>query len=74
MSRADVLRTPDEGFLHLPDFPYAPRYGFEGLRGHYIDVGQKAVEHTFLCLHGEPTWSYFYRKIIPLFTRLGRGS
>ncbi len=79
MSRADVLRTPDERFLHLPDFPYAPRYvdslpGFEGLRGHYIDVGQKAAEHTFLCLHGEPTWSYLYRKMIPLCIQTGGGS
>jgi len=71
-----VLRTPDERFLDLPDFQFNPVYieglkGFEGLRMHYIDEGSKYGENTFLCLHGEPTWSYLYRKMIPIFTEAG---
>jgi haloalkane dehalogenase len=70
---AMVLRTPEERFTNLPDFPYDPVYiedlkGFEGLRLHYVDEGPKNADHTFLCLHGEPTWSYLYRKMIPVFT------
>ena len=72
----EVLRTPDERFEHLPDFPYAPRYiedlaGYEGMRMHYVDEGPSDAEHVFLCLHGEPTWSYLYRKMIPVFTAAG---
>lgn len=68
-----VLRTPEERFVNLPDFPYDPVYiddlkGFEGLRLHYVDEGPKNADHTFLCLHGEPTWGYLYRKMIPIFT------
>jgi pimeloyl-ACP methyl ester carboxylesterase len=71
-----VLRTPDERFLDLPDFQFNPVYieglkGFEGLRMHYIDEGSKYGESTFLCLHGEPTWSFLYRKMIPIFTEAG---
>lgn len=70
----DVLRTPDERFAELPGFPYAPRYtdglpGFAGLRVHYVDEG--AGERTFLCLHGQPTWSYLYRRMIPPFLASG---
>ena len=72
----DVLRTPDERFDGLPDFPFSPNYvdnlkGFAGLRLHYLDEGPEAAEATFLCLHGEPTWSYLYRRMIPVFTRAG---
>ena len=72
----EVLRTPDERFEHLPDFPYTPRYiedlaGYEGMRMHYVDEGPSDAEHVFLCLHGEPTWSYLYRKMIPVFTAAG---
>ena len=68
-----VLRTPEERFVNLPDFPYDPFYiddlkGFESLRLHYVDEGPKNADHTFLCLHGEPTWGYLYRKMIPIFT------
>jgi pimeloyl-ACP methyl ester carboxylesterase len=68
-----VLRTPEERFVNLPDFPYDPVYiddlkGFEGLRLHHVDEGPKNADHTFLCLHGEPTWGYLYRKMIPIFT------
>jgi haloalkane dehalogenase len=66
----EILRTPEERFQALPDYPYEPHYvdtlpGYEGLRAHYLDVGPKDARHTFLCLHGEPTWSYLYRKMIP---------
>jgi haloalkane dehalogenase len=72
----EVLRTPDERFLDLPDFPYDPVYiddlkGFEGLRMHYVDEGPQNADDIFLCLHGEPTWSYLYRKMIPIFTVAG---
>lgn len=72
----DVLRTPEERFHDLPDFPYAPHYiddlkGFEGLRLHYVDEGPRDAAHVFLCLHGEPTWSYLYRKMIPVLTAAG---
>jgi haloalkane dehalogenase/tRNA(adenine34) deaminase len=72
----EALRTPDSRFAGLPAFAYEPRYvddlaGFEGLRLHYVDVGPRDAEHTFLCLHGEPTWSYLYRKMIPVFTQAG---
>lgn len=70
------VRTPDERFAGLPGFAFAPNYtdalpGYEGLRVHYIDEGPKAARHTFLCLHGQPTWSYLYRKMIPVFRETG---
>lgn len=71
-----VLRTPEERFARLPGFVYSPSYtedlnGFEGLRLHYVDTGPRKADHVFLCLHGEPTWSYLYRKMIPVFTAAG---
>lgn len=71
-----VLRTPEERFINLNNFPFEPLYiedlkGFGGLRLHYVDEGPKNADHTFLCLHGEPTWSYLYRKMIPIFTDTG---
>ncbi len=71
-----ILRTPEERFVNLPDFSYDPFYiddlkGFEGLRLHYVDEGPENADHIFLCLHGEPTWSYLYRKMIPIFTGAG---
>ena len=71
-----VLRTPEERFHPLPFFPYAPRYvddlpGYEGLRLHYVDEGPRDARDVFLCLHGEPTWAYLYRKMIPLFLAAG---
>lgn len=70
------LRTPDARFNDLPDWPYAPQYvddlaGYEGMRAHYIDEGPKDAEHTFLCLHGEPSWAYLYRRMIPVFLESG---
>jgi haloalkane dehalogenase len=72
----DKLRTPDDRFVSLPDFPFQPNYisdlsSFEGLRMHYVDVGPKDADTVFLCLHGQPTWSYLYRKMIPVFARNG---
>ena len=71
-----MLRTPEERFAALPGFPFAPHYleglpGFEGLRVHYLDEGTLGARHVFLCLHGEPTWSYLYRKMLPVFTSAG---
>lgn len=64
-----VLRTPDERFANLPGFPYEPYYvEVNGLRMHYVDVGPTAPGERpaiILCLHGEPTWCYLYRKMIP---------
>lgn len=74
--KVEVLRTPEERFSMLPAFPYEPRYvenldGYESLRMAYIDEGNESAEYTFLCLHGEPSWSYLYRKMIPVFTEAG---
>ena len=69
-----VLRTPDERFANLPDFAYEPHYvnvnvdGTE-LRMHYVDEGQG---DPILCVHGEPSWSYLYRKMIPTLSKHGR--
>lgn len=58
-----VIRTPDERFANLPGYPFAPHYvQLDGLRMHYVDEGTGEV---VLCLHGEPSWSYLYRKMIP---------
>jgi haloalkane dehalogenase len=58
-----ILRTPDERFENLPDFPFAPHYvDINGMRIHYVDEGEGEV---ILCLHGEPSWSFLYRKMIP---------
>lgn len=67
----DVLRTPDERFADLPGWPYAPRYAdLEGLRMHYVDEGPADADPVLL-LHGEPTWSYLYRHMIPPITAAG---
>ena len=72
----EALRTPEDRFTALPDFAYAPRYiddlpGYEGLRAAVIDEGPAGAPATFLCLHGEPTWSFLYRKMIPVFRAAG---
>jgi len=64
------MRTPEARFASLPGFPYLQRYlEWRGLRAHYVDQGQG--ERTYLCLHGEPTWSYLYRRMIPPFMASG---
>jgi len=60
-----ILRTPDECFADLPNFPYEPRYtDLGGLRMAHVEHGSGPV---VLMLHGEPTWSFLYRKMIPIF-------
>ena len=71
-----VLRTPDECFENLAGFPFEPRYleirdeDLGVIRIHYVDEGPRDGP-VILCLHGEPTWSYLYRKMIPVFTAAG---
>ena len=66
-----VLRTPDDRFEDLKDYPFDPSYmEIDGLRIHYLDEGPKDADPIFL-LHGEPTWSYLFRKMIPVFTAAG---
>lgn len=71
-----ALRTPEERFADLPGYPFAPRYAevpdTEGgrLRIHYVDEGDVAAEPVLL-MHGEPSWSYLYRKMIPIIVEAG---
>jgi len=71
-----VLRTPDERFENLAGFDFEPHYleiqdaDLGPLRIHYLDEGP-ADGPVVLCLHGEPTWSYLYRKMIPVFSAAG---
>jgi len=79
--RDDALRTPDAAFDGLPGYPWAPNYisdlpALGGLRMHYLDEGDQGDEGgsgglTFLCLHGNPAWSYLYRKMMPIFLAAG---
>ncbi|MEL6186447.1 MAG: haloalkane dehalogenase [Myxococcota bacterium] len=69
-----AVRTPDECFSDVPDFPYTPHYredlpGYEGLRMAWIDEG--SGDRVALCLHGEPSWSFLYRKMMPVFLQAG---
>lgn len=68
----EALRTPDERFSNLPGYDFRPHYLTQanGLRMHYLDEGRHGGR-TFLCLHGQPTWSYLYRRMIPVFTAAG---
>lgn len=73
---SSVLRTPDERFADLPDYPFAPHYAeiadsrFGALRMHYVDEGPRDGP-VVLMLHGEPTWSFLYRKMIPVVAAAG---
>lgn len=72
----EFLRTDDARFRDLPRYAFVPHYvdnlpGYEGLRVHYLDEGPPGAAETFLCLHGQPAWSYLYRKMIPVFTGTG---
>ncbi|MBU1288557.1 MAG: alpha/beta fold hydrolase [Alphaproteobacteria bacterium] len=72
----EAKRTPDDRFDNLPGYQFAPNYldtlrGYEGLRVHYVDEGPKDAVRTYLCLHGEPSWAYLYRKMIPVFLDSG---
>jgi len=68
-----ALRTPDEQFEGLADWPYPPAYHRrpDGLRLHCVDIGPRRAARTWLCLHGQPTWSYLYRRMIPVFAAAG---
>jgi haloalkane dehalogenase len=68
--KGSVLRTPEERFCDLPDFPYEPHYvEIEGLRMAYVEHGEG---DPILLLHGEPTWSFLYRRMIPTLSTIGR--
>ena len=72
----EALRTPDAAFADLPGFAYEAHYvddlaGYEGLRAAYVDEGPRDARHVYLCLHGEPTWGYLYRKMLPVFVGAG---
>ncbi len=74
--REDALRTPEARFAGPPGYPWAPHYlsdlpALNGLRLHYLDEGVRDAPRTWLCLHGNPSWSYLYRKMIPAFTAKG---
>ena len=67
----DVLRTPDERFEHLPGYDFAPHYAeVNGVRMHYLDQGPPEGR-VVLLLHGEPSWSYLYRTMIPPLAAAG---
>ncbi|RVW04902.1 haloalkane dehalogenase [Rhodococcus spongiicola] len=68
----DTVRTPDECFTDLPGFPWSPHYAetSDGLRMGYIDEGPKDGP-VVLLLHGEPSWSYLYRRMIPVLVDAG---
>ena len=66
-----VLRTPEERFSVIKDYPYEPHYTeIDSLRFHHIAAGDQSAEPVLL-LHGEPSWSYIYRKLIPILTAGG---
>ena len=65
----EILRTPDEAFAAVPDYPYEPHYfDWHGIRMHYLDEG---AGPPVILFHGEPTWSFLYRKVIPPLVEAG---
>lgn len=67
----DFVRTPDTRFKGIPNYPFDPNYtDIDGLRMHYVDEGPKESD-PILMLHGEPTWSYLYRHMIPICAAAG---
>jgi tRNA(adenine34) deaminase len=74
--REDAVRTPEARFDNLPGYPWQPNYtqdlpSLQGWRLHYLDEGPRDAARTWLCLHGNPAWSYLYRKMIPVFLDAG---
>jgi len=76
----EVARTPDERFANLPGYPFEPHYveipsgaasGVATLRVHYVDEGPKDAAETIVCMHGMPSWSFLYRKMVPHFVAAG---
>ena len=67
----EFVRTPDERFKKLPNYTFEPNYvDIDGLRMHYVDEGPASAD-PILMLHGEPTWSYLYRYMIPVCAAAG---
>ena len=76
MLRDDALRTPEGRFADLPGYPWRAQYvsdlsALAGLRMHYLDEGPAQAPLTWLCLHGNPAWSFLYRRMIPAFLAAG---
>ena len=74
--RDDAVRTPSARFNDLPGYPWAPNFvqdlpALRGLRMHYLDEGPASAPTVFLCLHGNPGWSYLYRKMLPVWEAAG---
>lgn len=70
-SVGETIRTPDAAFVDLPDYPFTPNYTESlGYRIHYVDEGPRDGQ-TILLLHGQPSWSYLYRHMIPRLTNAG---
>jgi haloalkane dehalogenase len=74
----EILRTPDERFEGLEAYEFSPQYvevpageGGAGLRVHYLDEGPREATETVLLLHGEPSWSYLYRTMVPVLADAG---
>ncbi len=68
----DILRTPDEHFVNLPGYNFSPHYiEVDRTRIHYVDEGPQDA-NPVLMLHGEPSWSYLYRKMIPIVVEAGQ--
>lgn len=74
----DILRTPDERFTELPGFPFEAHYtevpagdGAGRLRIHYLDEGPPGAAETVLLMHGEPSWSFLYRTMVPVLADAG---
>mgnify|MGYP003338151640 CR=1 FL=1 len=75
----EIVRTPDDRFVNLPGWPFAPRYtdvdAADGsgarIRIHHIDEGPKDAAETILLVHGEPSWGYLYRHMVPVFVAAG---
>ncbi|WP_231993987.1 haloalkane dehalogenase [Mycobacterium sp. 852002-50816_SCH5313054-b] len=71
LNPAEVFRTPDSRFEHLPGYDFAPHYlELDGLRMHYLDEGPREGSPV-VCFHGEPTWAYLYRKMLPPLVAAG---
>jgi len=76
----EVARTPDDRFKNLEGYPWEPHYlevpsgassGVKTIRIHYIDEGPRDAAETIVCMHGQPSWSYLYRKMVTLFLAAG---
>jgi haloalkane dehalogenase len=67
-----ILRTPEKRFKNLPDYPFEANYtDFGEVRMHFVDEGNSDAKETVLMLHGEPSWSFLYRKMIPIVADAG---